>query len=294
MTSGDHWYAAEVEVSQRAIEAAEFAFNSLDTMGTAVEGLQRTRESGSIVAGYFVEQPDRDVIEAALLFARDAYGLREDEIVGLVIRRVENEDWLAEWKKHWRPTYIGRFVVAPPWERVEVPRSKAVIYIEPNMAFGTGTHPTTKLCLQAIEACIGPGDSFADVGTGTGILAIAAAKIAQANGWPRARIVGCDTDAGAITIARENALLNEVPEIEYFAGSTDTIEAEFDVVAANLTARVILELLPNLLAITRKRLILSGILVEQRRTIRDALGSARISETADGEWAAIVVEQEAG
>ena len=293
MTTRDHWYSAEVEVSRRAIEAAEFAFNSLDTLGTAVEGLQRTRDSGSIVAGYFVEQPDGDVIEAALSSARDIYSLREDEIAGLVIRRVKNEDWLAEWKRHWRPTYIGRFIVAPPWESVEIVSGKTVIYIEPNMAFGTGTHATTKLCLAAIETNLTPGDSFADVGTGTGILAIGAAKIAQSNGWPRARVVGCDTDPRAIAIARENALLNTVPAIEYFVGSTDGLESEFDVVAANLTAGVILDLLPSLLEMTRKRLVLSGILVEQMGVIKDALRGARATEATDGEWGSFVVDRQA-
>src|SRR4029079_18467199 len=100
-------------------------------------------------------------------------------------REVPDRDWLAEWKRGWQPVEVGRFIIAPPWSEISV--NRIVIRIEPGMAFGTGTHETTRLCLKAIEKYF-RGGSFLDVGTGTGILAMAAAKL-----FPEARIEAVDT-----------------------------------------------------------------------------------------------------
>jgi ribosomal protein L11 methyltransferase len=155
------------------------------------------------------------------------------------------------------------------------------------MAFGTGTHETTRLCLKAIEKHF-RGGSFLDVGTGTGILAIAAAKM-----FADARIEACDTDAEAIEIARDNAQLNEVAgQIEFRAGSVDGQTASADLVCANLTAPVIVELLPLLLGTTCGRLVLSGILDSQVEMVRSRIHelSATVLETdQDGEWVALVI-----
>jgi len=163
-----------------------------------------------------------------------------------------------------------------------------VIRIEPGMAFGTGTHETTRLCLSAIEKYFG-GGSFLDVGTGTGILAIAAAKL-----FSSARVEACDTDAEAVAIARENAAANKVSErIEFREGSVDQSTASFDLVCANLNADLILALLPELLNVTCGRLILSGILNEQSEAVAARLHDHGISSdweiTQDGDWVCFVV-----
>jgi ribosomal protein L11 methyltransferase len=145
------------------------------------------------------------------------------------------------------------------------------------MAFGTGTHETTRLCLAAIEKYF-EGGSFLDVGTGTGILAIAAAKR-----FPNARIEGCDTDAEAIDIARENAKANGV-NIQFRVGSIDDTTPSADLVCANLTADVILQMLPSLIGVTCGKLILSGILETQ---IDQFMVEGEV--TKDGEWVAIVI-----
>ena len=125
-------------------------------------------------------------------------------------------------------------MIAPPWSNLPETHDRIVIRIEPGMAFGTGTHETTRLCLQAIEKHFA-GGSFLDVGTGTGILAIAAAKL-----FPESRIDACDTDEMAITIARENADANGVSnQIDFRVGSIDDSTASADLVCANLTADVI-------------------------------------------------------
>jgi len=153
------------------------------------------------------------------------------------------------------------------------------------MAFGTGTHETTRLCLDAIQKHYA-GGSFLDVGTGTGILAIAAAKL-----FPQARIEACDTDETAIAIARENARLNGV-EINFWAGSIDDTTASADLVCANLTADVITRLMPALIGVTCGKLILSGILDTQLDVVQAALHDCGIDQfeaAQHGEWIALIV-----
>ncbi len=203
---------------------------------------------------------------------------------------MENKDWLAEWKKNWKPTETENFIIAPVWSEVEN-TEKIIIRIEPSMAFGTGTHETTRLCLRTIEK-IYAGESFFDVGTGTGILAIAVAKLQDKNNSPKSKIVGCDTDEDSITIAKENAEINQTEEIELYVGSITEETQKFDFVCANLTADVIVPLLPLLVEKTGKRLLMSGILKEQEDWVANALRELEITNyelRTDGEWISILV-----
>ncbi|MBA2378771.1 MAG: 50S ribosomal protein L11 methyltransferase, partial [Blastocatellia bacterium] len=197
---------------------------------------------------------------------------------------------LAEWKKHWKPTEIGRFVIAPPWSEVDERDEQIVIRIEPNMAFGTGTHETTQLCVAAIERKFRDGTTMLDVGTGTGILAIAAARFAAS-----AKIYAFDTDANSVAIARENAKLNGVDSsIELHEGTIEGLKTSFDLVCANLTLDVIIPILDDLIESTRETLILSGILGEQESEIVDELksrGYPDIEITRKGEWIAVELQK---
>ena len=203
------------------------------------------------------------------------------------VREVAQRDWLEEWKQNWQPVEIGRFIIAPPWSNLDDVHDRLIIRIEPGMAFGTGTHETTRLCLQAIEKHF-MGGSFLDVGTGTGILAIAAAKL-----FPDARIEACDTDEMAVAIARENALANGVlDQIDFRAGSVGESTASADLVCANLTADVITQILPSLVSLTCGKLILSGILEIQVEMVQAGLhdnGIDGFEIEQDGEWVALIV-----
>jgi ribosomal protein L11 methyltransferase len=211
---------------------------------------------------------------------------------------VEETDWLAEWKKHWRPTRVGRFLIAPSWENVnDVDSDTIVIRIEPNMAFGTGTHETTKLCLQAIDRHYRPEMSFLDVGTGTGILAIAAAKVQEAasavNG--KASVLAIEIDTGSVAIARENAVTNAVADKLEIREQTlnDTVPA-FDFVCANLTIDIILQILPLLVDRFKRALVLSGILAEQEQIITSELAKFDAGQHAierDGEWISVLIKR---
>jgi ribosomal protein L11 methyltransferase len=312
------WFAIDVAADPSAAEAIEYAFNSLDSLGTEIGGMPKDRRETVTVIGYFGALPDGEIMEDEIRYALQIYGLNEEAVVSIVRREVQNEDWLAEWKKHWKPTTVGRFVIAPPWENVD-DSQKIVIRIEPNMAFGTGTHETTQLCLRAIEANYHPGDSFLDVGTGTGILAIAAAKLATerienaegvaAGSGSRiletdpssvlsvttvARILACDTDSDAVKIAKENATMNGVENIEFHDGPLVSDAASFDFVCANLTLDVILPMLRLLLEKTRKTLVLSGILAEQEDSVTTALKGLNVADfriDRSGEWIAVTASQ---
>jgi ribosomal protein L11 methyltransferase len=280
------WYAVELKVERAAEEAAEYALMEAGALGTETA---KTGEAGMMsVAGYFSSVPEREVVRAFVLDALRIYALPASSVGEMNVREVAARDWLGEWKKSWQPVEVGtRFVIAPPWSEVESKPGRILIRIEPGMAFGTGTHETTRLCLAALEKYF-TGASLLDVGTGTGILAIAAAKLDA-----RSRIEACDTDAEAVEIARENATLNGVAaQINFRVGTIEAAGASFDCVCANLTADVILPLLPALIGATCGRLILSGILDTQAASIRTRLAELGVNNTetvADGEWVAIIV-----
>lgn len=282
------WYSLEINAAPEAAEAVEFALNSLEALGTEINHLKRSVTDAVKIVGYFNSLPDDEWVQDELQYALRSYSLNAESISSVERREVQNEDWLAEWKKHWKPTAVGGFVIAPPWEDFDAD-GRIVIRIEPNMAFGTGTHETTQLCLKAVEAHYAPGDSFLDVGTGTGILAIGAAKLNLAAG-KNAKIYGCDTDTDSVKLARENAELNHVGSaVEFAEGPLADDAPEFEFTCANLTIDVILPILPLLFQKTSKTLVLSGILREQEPMIASALGDRVHAIERAGEWIAVTV-----
>lgn len=280
------WHALEVSIEPRAREAVEYALMEAGALGS--EMIDESDDLMLIVA-YFESVPDREFLRAGLFEALRIYDLPSSAVREMRVREVADKDWLGEWKKNWQPVRVGaRFLIAPPWSEIPQTEDRIIIRIEPGMAFGTGTHETTQLCLTAIEKYF-TGGSFLDVGTGTGILAIAAAKL-----YPAARIEACDTDAEAVEIARENAHLNGVTaHLNFGVGTIEDSKASADLVCANLTADVILPLLPALVGATCGRLILSGILDTQTELVLSGLQERGITQPtevlSDGEWVAIIV-----
>jgi len=285
------WHAVDAITVRDACEAVEYGLMEAGAQGTETNDSDSARVT---VSGYFDVVPEIESVRSTLFDALRIYSLESASLIDLATREVPDRDWLAEWKKGWQPVEVGNFIIAPPWIE-SIPgavatgsfRDHIVIRIEPGMAFGTGTHETTRLCLKAIEKYF-RGGSFLDVGTGTGILAIAAAKM-----FPGARVEACDTDAEAVEIARENARLNGVGEqIDFRVGSVTDRTSSADLVCANLTAPVIVELLPALFGTTCGRLVLSGILGEQTDLVQSRLlelGADAFEIDQDGEWIALVV-----
>jgi ribosomal protein L11 methyltransferase len=305
------WQAFDVTVTGEAREAVEYGLMEAGAVGTETS----TEPTEPIVVrGYFNRQVNSEVVHNALSEALRIYGVPSASLIDLTATEVPDRDWLAEWKKGWKPVEVGRFIIEPPWmaetaatveakslaapgdSRESLPeafqvasepiQSRILVRINPGLAFGTGTHETTRLCLKAIDKYF-RGGSLLDIGTGTGILAIAATKM-----FARATVAAYDIDADAIAIAIENARFNGVADrIDFRVGSVNEETSSADLVCANLTARTIVELLPTFLGLTCGRLILSGILDSQIALIEAhllQLGAPVVEIETDGEWVSII------
>lgn len=180
----------------------------------------------------------------------------------LSTQMVQEEDWAHVWKKHYKPMRIGRhLLVVPSWEQIAPQPDDVVITLDPGMAFGTGIHPSTQLCLMALEDTITPGCSVLDIGTGSGILAIAAAKLGAK------RVIALDIDENVVTVAASNVAINNVDHIVQTEtgslGSFPTLPA--DVLVANIVADTIIHLLPLVAgSLTSNGVFVAAGIVEQR------------------------------
>lgn len=296
----ENYYAYQITVLSEAAEAVEFGLNELDALGTEINHLGVKPAETLTVVGYFGEPQREENLRNQLNEALRIYDFAPAAISKIESRKIGDVDWLYEWKKHWKPTVTEKFIIAPSWEKIEG-TDKIVVRIEPNMAFGTGTHETTRLCLKSIEENYQSGMSFFDVGTGTGILAIAAAKtntefqISESKFQiPQSKFAGCDTDEDSIKIANENAAMNEVEGIDFFAGSISEETPAADFVCANIMPVVIIPILLLLLEKSKKFLVLSGILREQESLMVDELSKFGITDCAverEGEWIALTVRR---
>ena len=218
-------------------------------------------------------------------------------------RTVREEDWAHAWKRHYKPMRIGRRVLlTPAWEEAEASPDDVVVRLEPGMAFGTGLHPTTRLCVAALEQWIRPGDSFLDVGTGSGVLSIVAAKLGARPVW------ATDIDSLAIQSARENAARNELGlgndalRIEH-GSIPEQQSGRFQVIASNILAEVLVGLLDGTydnvslaepLALGG-HMILSGILEQKSEMVLSAAARHGLKEVERGQeadWVALVVRKE--
>ena len=207
---------------------------------------------------------------------------------------VVEEDWAESWKEHFHVQRFGeRIVVVPSWREYTAAPGDVVLLLDPGMAFGTGQHETTRMCLEALELAVHPRDRVADIGCGSGILSIAAAKLGAA------RVLAVDVDPDCVRVTEQNALANGVHEIisaratVAAAGSRlDLAPDDADLIVVNIIARVIVELAPQLAAALAPggRLIASGIIAEREPEVIHTLtqqGLRIVSSRAMGEWRCI-------
>ena len=283
------WNLVSITIASSSDEIASSLLFDLGTTGTIT--LEESAEQTKLGA-YFEEGVDPDSI-ANTIKAEFARAGRAEDLLAISISAVEDADWMQKWKEGFEPAAIGeRLLIAPSWRLPEGIQGRQVIQIDPGMAFGTGTHETTRLCLELIER-YWRGGRLLDVGTGTGILAIAAALL-----QPDARITAIDVDPVAVEVARENIAINHVTDqvsvMEKHAGNV--IDQDFDVVVANLTAEVIVDLMGVLAACVRLDgwMILSGILNELSDDVERSAGEAKLNiiewQNA-GEWSALVAQR---
>jgi ribosomal protein L11 methyltransferase len=189
----------------------------------------------------------------------------------ITFRRVDEEDWAESWKAYFLPQRIaGRIVVTPTWRQYDPAPNDVVVAIDPGMAFGTGTHPSTRLCVTLIERHLHPGDSILDVGTGSGILLIAAAKLGAGRG------LGIDSDEVAVEVAGGNLSLNRIcpRSFQVRRGDLlDDIHDTFDMIVANITSDVIEVLIPHVHRALRNggMFVCSGIVEDNQGRIMEGM-----------------------
>ena len=200
------------------------------------------------------------------------------------LRRLDEEDWLESWKASFTPIRIGRFLIRPTWADATEAGNALVVELDPGMAFGTGLHPTTQQCLEALSEAELAGRSLLDVGTGSGILAIAAGKRGAGP------IVATDVDELAVRAARENCERNDVTAT-IALGSAADVSGTFDVVVANIVAATLQSIAAELRARLAPggTLIVAGIVAEKEQATVDALGLQVVRRDQRDDWVSLVL-----
>jgi ribosomal protein L11 methyltransferase len=250
-----------------------------------------------------IEEPRRR-LEEGLWHLGQIYPLPEP-----VFREMEEEDWAEAWKRQYHRLRVGqRTVIVPAWEDYSAAADEVVIRLEPGMAFGTGLHPTTRLCLEAIEQHLRAGASVLDVGTGSGVLAIAAAKQGARS------VLALDADSAAVTVALENVEHNGesdtvavrhgslpggdvVPRFFDLDGTLELLDSgQYDLILVNILAPVIMGLTPALAARLgpEGRLIVAGLIDSQEKDVETALltsGLQVFERSQEKDWVALVARR---
>ena len=300
------WLELSVAADVEAVEAVSEILGRVAPDGTTVEPAFELVDEGlgaridatrpAIVRAYLpagdAAASLRAIAEASEALGHlQAFGLRP--IGELTTRVVHDADWAEAWKEHFPVLRVGRrLVIRPTWREHEAQPSDVVVALDPGMAFGTGLHPTTRLCLASLERLADggglTGQRVLDVGCGSGILAIAALRLGATSA------LGVDTDPIAVEATAANAARNGIEGgIRALEGSLPTDEAPFGVVLANLIAGVLVPLAPLLRAelASGGALIASGIFVDREPEVTRAFEEAGLAITgrdADGDWVALV------
>ncbi len=254
---------------------------------------EKILQSDRNIAKVSIYIPEEKSLSDAIAFLRErftALGLTvKTELVGL-----DEEDWANEWKKYYKTLHIGtRTVINPPWIPYEPKENEIVVKMDPGMAFGTGTHETTRLCLLLLERFLTVGDRVLDVGTGSGILSIAARKLGAKSAF------AYDIDPVAVRVARDNVQTNEVSDIT--CGVSDLLHdidrsEPYDFVCANIVADILIRMAPDIGAVMKKGglIVTSGIIEGKCEEVKAAMESHGFTVThteTENDWVAYVFQK---
>ena len=307
------WIEVRVITKSEALEPVSGIFYSLDCKGVAIEDPEDIlgREQGpltwdfadinvlehkgkfAVVKAYFAEE---DNIEEILGYVNEKLVELKEMGIDLGEAKVEHEkmyeeDWANTWKQYYKPSKVGeKIVVKPIWEEYEQKEGELVVNLDPGMAFGTGTHETTRMCIQALEKYVKEESTVFDVGCGSGILAIAAAKLGAK------LAVGVDLDPVAVESSIENVGYNNLNNIEILHGNlVEVIDGKADIIVANILAEIICILTDDVKRVMKDGgvFITSGIIHDRVDMVcekLEATGFEVIEKNRDGEWNCIVAK----
>ena len=307
------WREVRVITKSEALEPVSGIFYGLDCKGVAIEDPNDIveREQGpltwdfadinvlehkgkvAVVKAYFSEE---DNIDEILKYINEKMNELKELGIDTGVAKVESEkmfeeDWANNWKKYYKPTKVGeKIVVKPIWEEYDAQGEELVVELDPGMAFGTGTHETTRMCIQSLEKYVKEDSTVFDVGCGSGILAIAAAKLGSK------MAVGVDLDPVAVESAKENVGYNNLENIQILYGNlVEVIDRKADIVVANIIAEVICILTEDVKRVLKDNgyFITSGIIHDRVDMVTKKLeetGFEVIEINKDGEWNCIVAK----
>jgi ribosomal protein L11 methyltransferase len=267
--------------SDQLFEAGASGVELRDGSVAPMPGARQPAPGRAVLVAWFTERDDADAAAG--------------ELEGAEVAEVADQDWGESWKAGLGAFTVGRVRVRPSWVEEAPGAGEVEVVLDPGMAFGTGTHATTALCLAAISAWLEarPGARVFDVGTGSGLLAIAARKLGAG------RVVGSDNDPVAVQVARENAARNGA-EVELTTDDVPQVRGPFDLVVANILANTLVELAPAIAAQVAEGgvVLLSGILAHQEGEVREAylahgLSPAPEIDRTEGEWSLVALRRRA-
>ncbi len=289
------WSELSIHTTHEAVEAISNILHEAGASGVVIEdSMEFARERQDMFGEIYALDPNdfpaKGVILKAYLPVSSFLGETVEEVklaiknlstyginVGeneVAISEVNEEDWATAWKKYYHPVKISeRFTIVPTWETYEpVSTDELIIELDPGMAFGTGTHPTTVMCLQALEKTVKSGDYVTDVGTGSGVLAIGAALLGAKH------VHALDLDEVAVRSAKINVKLNNVEHITdvVHGNLLDNVEQESDVVVANILAEIIMSFTDDAFQIVKEggMFITSGIIGAKKEDVKESLETA--------------------
>jgi ribosomal protein L11 methyltransferase len=306
------WLEVTIITSSEAVEAVYGILYNTDVQGVSIEDPQDVEfkkknpgdwdyfdetlldiKEGAIIKAYYKED---EKFEDNMKYIRESfdamgdYGIDKGKGI-ITVTKVNEEDWENNWRKYYKPSRVGeRIVIKPIWEEYQGQSGDIIVELDPGMAFGTGTHETTRMCIKALEKYVKKDSIVFDIGTGSGILAIVAAKL------DAAKVIGVDLDPVAVDSAKKNVEYNKLDNIEILHGNLlDVVKGKADIVVANIIADVILILMDDVKKCLNKGgyFISSGILKDRKDEVSAKLTEAGfdiVEANVDGEWAAIVAK----
>ena len=310
------WIEVQIKTTTEAEEAVANILYELGVGGLAIEdqndilafakneddwdyidpSLLKQDFEGVIIKGYFPES--EDLIDKIELIKQNVEKIPQynlDKGLGEVTTtEVYEKDWAESWKKYYKPKKIGeKIVVKPTWEEYEEKSGEIIVELDPGMAFGTGTHETTTMCIRALEKYTKPNSTIFDIGCGSGILSIAAAKLGGK------RVVGVDLDELPVKVSKENVKLNKVSDVvEIRRGNLlDVVDEKADIIVSNIIAEVIVTLTSDIVPYLKgdSIFISSGIIIEKVDMVVNALlkeGFKVLEISKMNGWACIVSKLE--
>lgn len=306
----DKWQELTVEVLREAEEAASNILIELGSQGVAIDDsadyLGRVGKYGEVfpevkqvdtvkITAYYPEHVDIDAVEkevAQRLSALSDFGVNAGDI-HYDTQELAEQDWAENWKKYYEPTRISHdLTIVPSWTDYEAKTGEKIIRLDPGMAFGTGTHPTTKMSLFALEQVLRGGETVLDVGTGSGVLSIASSLLGAKS------IYAYDLDEVAVRVAQENIDLNAGTENIHVATGNllQGVDIQADVVVANILADILINMTEDAYRLVKDEgyLIMSGIISEKWEMVRESAEKAGFfleTHMIQGEWNACVFKK---